>query len=292
MLIPLFLFLLAPQGEAPPPPPVLTQKVEKTYRIPYHLADTQHILVRARINGKGPYTFIMDTGAPEMFFAKDTAQKIGITPGKNSEATLDRVEIEGGAVVEKLKVRIADPSQLVGMNSLGLNDTRIEGVLGYSLLARFRIHLDLTQPRMLWTALKYTPPPPGFGPEEGGKPVEPSANYVAMENMNKSLAGMLPKRAEIQTVTRGFFGIEFTEGAEQLTIKAVLPASPAAEAGLKAGDVITQAALGEKEPQKLAQPSDALRLLGTVGPGESVVFTLLRGKETKTLTVKAGKAGL
>src|SRR5947209_7035965 len=126
MLISLLLALLLPQGEQPPPPPVLPNKAEKTYRIPYRLAETQHILVRARINGKGPYTFIMDTGAPELFFAKDTAQKIGITADKNSEATLDKLEVEGGAVIEKLKARIADPSQLIVMNVLGLNDTMTE----------------------------------------------------------------------------------------------------------------------------------------------------------------------
>ena len=291
MLIPLFLALLLPQDE-PPPPPALPHRAEKTYNIPYRLADTQHILVRAKINGKGPYTFIMDTGAPDLFFAKDTAQKIGITPGKQSEATLDRLEIEGGAVLEKLTVRIADPSQLTGMNALGINDTKIEGVLGYNVLARFRIELDLTRTKMLWTRLDYTPPAMAtLGEMTGGKPLQPSANYTAMENMNKSLGSLFPKKGENQTLLRGFFGIEFTEGTKDLRVKMVLPQSPAADAGLKAGDLLTQAALENKEAQKLTQTKDALQLLSGVAPGESVTFTVQRGSQTLKVSVKAGKGG-
>ena len=33
----------------------------ETYQVPYRLTDTQHILVRAKINGQGPFNFIVDT---------------------------------------------------------------------------------------------------------------------------------------------------------------------------------------------------------------------------------------
>jgi len=32
-----------------------------TYQIPYRLSETKHVIVRAKINGKGPYNFIVDT---------------------------------------------------------------------------------------------------------------------------------------------------------------------------------------------------------------------------------------
>src|SRR5436305_2039231 len=35
----------------------------KPVAVPYRLTDTQHVLVRAKINGKGPLNFILDTGA-------------------------------------------------------------------------------------------------------------------------------------------------------------------------------------------------------------------------------------
>src|SRR5436305_2886052 len=95
----LSLLLALGLGQPPAASPGAATSPAKTYRIPYKLADTQHILVRAKLNGKGPYTFIMDTGTPELFVAKDTAQKLGIVSDKNSEATIDKLEIEGGAAV-------------------------------------------------------------------------------------------------------------------------------------------------------------------------------------------------
>jgi hypothetical protein len=39
----------------------------KTYQVPYRLTVPKHILVRAKINGKGPFNFLLDTGAPALF---------------------------------------------------------------------------------------------------------------------------------------------------------------------------------------------------------------------------------
>ena len=51
---------LAPwaQGDEPPKPAV------KSYEVPYRLTAVKHIVVRAKINGKGPFNFILDTGRP------------------------------------------------------------------------------------------------------------------------------------------------------------------------------------------------------------------------------------
>src|SRR5438309_1629293 len=50
----------------------------KVYHVPYRLTDTQHIMVRAKINGKGPFNFIVDTGAPMLYVAEPVAKKIGL----------------------------------------------------------------------------------------------------------------------------------------------------------------------------------------------------------------------
>ncbi len=39
----------------------------ESIEVPYRLTVPKHILVRAKINGKGPYNFILDTGAPALF---------------------------------------------------------------------------------------------------------------------------------------------------------------------------------------------------------------------------------
>src|SRR6185369_5125756 len=48
------------------------------FEIPYKLTDTKHVLVRAKINGKGPFNMILDTGAPAVFITKPLAKRIGV----------------------------------------------------------------------------------------------------------------------------------------------------------------------------------------------------------------------
>src|SRR5215471_16372121 len=114
-------------------------QVGKSFRVPYRLTDTNHFLVRVRINGKGPFNFLVDSGAPALFIATETARKIGLKPDRDSFWTpVDRLEIEGGALLTKAKARVEDPYQLVGMNALGLPGASIDGILGFTILARFR----------------------------------------------------------------------------------------------------------------------------------------------------------
>ena len=52
----------------------------KTYLVPFKLTDTQHVMVRAKINGKGPFNFIIDTGAPLLYVSIPVAKKLGSSP--------------------------------------------------------------------------------------------------------------------------------------------------------------------------------------------------------------------
>ena len=108
--------------------PPLRADEPRSYQVPYRLTKTQHILVRAKINGKGPFNFILDTGAPVLFVATKAAKKAGVDPDKNGWGAFDKFEIEGGVPVPKAKGRVEDPFQLEGMNGLGLAGSRdVEG---------------------------------------------------------------------------------------------------------------------------------------------------------------------
>ena len=100
--------------------------------MPYRLTDTNHFLVRARINGKGPFNFLVDSGAPALFIATETAKKIGLKPDPDKFWTpIDRLDLEGGSRLTGVKARVEDPFQLVGMNALGLPGASIDGILGF-----------------------------------------------------------------------------------------------------------------------------------------------------------------
>src|SRR2546425_8947823 len=95
--------------------PAEEMKKSETFQVPYRLTDTKHILVRAKINGKGPFNFILDTGAPALFVATAVCGKLGIEADRGGWGTLERFEIEGGVVLDQVKSRIEDPFQLEGM---------------------------------------------------------------------------------------------------------------------------------------------------------------------------------
>src|SRR4051812_33005061 len=91
-------------------------KEPTTYHIPYKLTTTNHVMVRVKLNGKGPFNFIVDTGAPALFVATKVAKKAGAEAEKDSMGVFDTLELEGGLKMEKIEGMIADPFQLEGMN--------------------------------------------------------------------------------------------------------------------------------------------------------------------------------
>jgi hypothetical protein len=291
LLFLIFLFA-APSGQAAQTPPAAPAKASASYRIPFRLSDTKHLVIRAKINGHGPFNFIMDTGAPAIYLSKEAAKKAGVKPDELGWGLFDRMEIEGGAILEKVQSRIEEPMQLTGMNQIGLGGVHLDGVFGYSLLARFRIQLDLTQPAMTWTPLNIAPPRLlSLNELSGGEAITPSADFKAMEQLAK-MASSLLKRDPPTIVTRGFLGIELADEQETVRVHAVLPQSPAAAAGLMAGDQITKAGMESGELQTIRLSRDVRQLFATVAPGEVVRIGVLRAKKPMTLSVHAGKGGL
>ena len=63
------------QDRADPQAPKHDPQIGRSFQVPYRLTDTNHFLVRVRINGKGPFNFLVDSGAPALFIASETATK-------------------------------------------------------------------------------------------------------------------------------------------------------------------------------------------------------------------------
>src|SRR3954471_659296 len=112
---------LALAALAPAPEAKDDRQVGRSFQVPYRRTETNHFLVRVRINGKGPFNFLVDTGAPIIFVGTEAARKAGLKPEADEPLTrVDRIEFEGGAYLSQVKARVDDPFQLVGMNALGL----------------------------------------------------------------------------------------------------------------------------------------------------------------------------
>src|ERR1700742_2908668 len=99
----------------------------KSFRLPYRMTETNHFLVRVRIDGKGPFNFLVDTGAPHIFVGAEAAKKVGIVADPEEYFTpIGRVDFEGGASLTGMKARVEDIFQMVGMNALGLPGASID----------------------------------------------------------------------------------------------------------------------------------------------------------------------
>ncbi|HZW29970.1 MAG TPA: PDZ domain-containing protein [Isosphaeraceae bacterium] len=284
---------LDPPGGGPPP---RDPQIGQSFRVPYRLSDTNHFLVRVRINGKGPFNFLVDSGAPALFVATETAKKVGLVPARDSFWTpIDRLDIEGGARLAKVKARIEDPFQLVGMNALGIAGASIDGILGFTILARYRLEIDLTRDRMTWTRLDSEPRDPPVPPHKPGEPPRAPAGVQALSALGplaKGLAFLMGKQPEEQRHSRGFLGLEWSErvdgGRTSVQVRRVLKGSPAAKAGLEPGDRILRI-----EGREVPGLKEARAALAEVQPGDTVAVVVRRGSGADAreprLTLTAGE---
>lgn len=255
-----------------------TRVQDKGLRIPYRLTDTNHILVRAKINNKGPYNFIIDTGAPALFIATKVAREIGLEPGDDKWAMADKVEIEGGAVLEKVRARIEDPFQLTGMNAMGMAGVKLDGVLGYNVLALFKMEIDPTRRHMTWTRLEWNPgEPPSAKDIFGDNP--PRGDGGNTLELFAKLMSMLLGGGDKTVHARGYLGFE----ADGTTVTAVYEGSPADQAGLKKGDVIVRI-----KKKKISSPEELLKQVNTIAAGDTVKLKVKRGEEEIELELTAG----
>jgi hypothetical protein len=272
--------LLALHAEDKPDKKADDKKAEPSAKVevPYRLTDTKHLMVRAKINGKGPFNLIVDTGAPAVFITKNVAKKAKLETDEKDWASFDSFELEGGLKIDKVRARVEDLVQVDGMNSMGLAGVELHGVIGYQVLARFRVEYDLTSDKLVFEKLKFDPPP--LMPL-GGKG---NTDIQSMGPLVKTMAAMLGIKPNFDTVPRGFTGIVYEEKNNKVTIKSVLPDSPAEKAGLKAGDTIT-----EVKTVSIDSGKDLNKALAKAGIGTKWRFTVMRDGEEKEIVVELGK---
>ncbi|MGH9676371.1 MAG: PDZ domain-containing protein, partial [Candidatus Acidiferrum sp.] len=252
----------------------------KSFEIPFRLTVPKHVLVRAKINGKGPYNFILDTGAPALFVATKIAKKQGIEPDARGWGLVDRFEIEGGLVLDKVKGRIEDPFQLEGMNGLGLAGAELHGIIGYNILAKFRMEIDFTRDKMTWTRLDFNPSPPAG---MGGK-ANATGGMEVVASIMKMLGAFVGAKANPETAPRGFLGFDLADGGDNPVVRNVLGKGPAAIGGVMVGDVLTHI-----NGRGVVDRDDVIRLTKKLQAGATVKFTVTRDGQNKEIAVQAAR---
>lgn len=258
------------------------QKAAESYFVPFRVSDVKHVVIRVKVNGQGPFNFIVDTGAPAVYFGSEMAKKLGLTPKEEGFwKEFDNVEIEGGLKLDKIKVRVEEPFQLVGINKMNAAGIKYHGVMGYSALAQFQIEYDFTSPHLKWTRLDWKPPPPAA---MGSLSAGASANMKAMIGLSSFATALMPKKADAVLVYRGLIGIELSDKDGKVVISKVLPNTPAALAELKVDDVIVR--VNDKRTKTTA---DLQKALSSVGADQEVTFDISRDDSEKTIKLTTGR---
>jgi membrane-associated protease RseP (regulator of RpoE activity) len=249
----------------------------KAELVPFRLTDTNHTLVRVKINGKGPFNFIVDTGCPVFLIAEPVGKQVGLKVEKGW-SVLDKLELEGGLELTKVKARVETPFQITAMNRMGLPGVELHGLMGYTVLAKYKMDIDYTKKQMLWTPLAFDPPPP--------MPLGNKADTAGMDTM-VLLAEILSVLAGTgqppPPQPRGFFGFELEQKDKAVYVAKVLKKGPAAEAGLKKGDRILQA--GGKD---ISSIDGVLQQASKLTAGKTLSLTIERKNEKQELKITAG----
>ncbi len=272
--------------------------------VPYTLSQTNHLIVRLKINGHGPYNFVVDTGAPTLLVDEAIAQQIGLHPkGRRGAtrpttqpitqgwATIDRLDIEGGLSVAQVKCLVLTPYQITGMNAVGAAGMDLHGLMGYSVLARFKMDIDLTRHRMLWTPqpADYVPPPLRT-PGPAGAPDAREDRLESVGGLMKFFGPLIKSQMPGPPTPRGWIGIEFAQvgggdgDGPRPTVDRVLGDSPAEKAGVKPGDAVLMV-----DGHPVRHESDVTRVTDQLTPGDSVRLTVRRGPATREFKVTSGE---
>jgi len=197
----------------------------KAARVPFDLIKTQHMVVDIKINGKGPYRVIFDTGAPIILLNNKVAKESGIFPkdfrrpifspfGSMGDFKIKTLQL-GDLQVHDIKTIVMDhPTVTLISKALG----PIEGIVGFSFFARFRMTIDYQAKVMTFVPTKFEPP-------------DMIANVMKM-------LGSVNRTRVLAPAGQWGFQVHKDDRDEEpgVTVKLVLSGSPAEKAGMRAGD--------------------------------------------------------
>jgi hypothetical protein len=248
---------------------------DKPVTVPFELLKTRHMAIEVKLNGKGPYRLIFDTGAPFNVINNRIAKDSGVLDPKGKKQGMAMFgmgglqvvkEFEtGGAKLEKVPVMVMD-HPTVGMISQVLGP--IDGIVGFPFFARYRMTIDY-QKREL------TLVPNGYKP----------ADFLEAM-MAKMMAG--PSKDQAVLAPAGVWGLVVDKAADDedagVAVKEVLSGGAAEAAGLKAGDRLLTI-----DGRWTDTVSDTFAAAGTVKPGRAVVVVVKRGGKELKLKATPGR---
>jgi hypothetical protein len=166
--------------------------------LPFRLLNN-HVYVQATVNGKGPYTFIVDTGGHTLISPRLAAVAgLKVAGAATTSGAGEGKETTGFARYREIAlgpVRLTDqPAFITNIYDPAVEGIPVDGMIGFELFARFAVKLDYGAKAMTVSMF------PAFDPRGAGTPV-PFKFYDHLPNVRGSIGG-LPARFDIDTGSR------------------------------------------------------------------------------------------
>ena len=265
---------LARAGFRPQAPAKTATPAKTTVKamVPFSMLPSNHMVVQATINGKGPYRLIFDLGAPITLLSNQVSEASGVVKADAPRSFL--FSMRGEAEVAKLQVGDLTTTKLPvivldhpALKILGEVPGRpVDGIIGFTFFARYRTTIDYQANQMTFEPIDF--------------PIRD-----LLRELPDRLAGPKTIRRRV-LAPGGFWGLRLAKTTGNINsagvpIVAVLPGSPAALAGLQPGDVLTT--LNNRWTTSVA---DVYAAVADVQPGRDVSVVILRDGKEQTLTVK------
>ena len=252
------------EGSAKPP--------EEAATVPFELLASNHMLVKVMINGKGPYQFIFDLGAPITLVNNQAAEESGAVKadaprsflfGARGEAQADEFQL-GDLKATKVPLIVMDHPAIKVLGQVFKR--RIDGIVGYTFFARYKTTID-------YQALKMTFVPVHFKVRN------------LMQDLPERLLGPRVARQRV-LAPAGLWGLEVGERPAELSapgvpVLKVLPGSPVARAGLKVQDTLVSI-----DGRWTLSPTDTYAAAAAVPAGRTVPVVIQRGDHESTVFVQ------
>lgn len=276
-MIPYFLvslFLLSPQV------PIDV----KSATVPFEIIGSKHMAVLIKINGKGPYRVIFDTGAPISLISSKVARETGLIKSspKTGESSTSKpmTPMMGMYGMQKVKeFQVGDVKakdiQIIVMDhptvaAIGEVVGPIEGIVGFPFFAKFRTTVNYENKTMTMTPSSYEP------------------GDVMQSLMSTMMSGSKERKLYLSptTVWGVAVGKEKEDEEDGVEVVHLYPGSPAEQAGLKLGDrlLVIDGTWSDSI-------EDCYRAVSQVKAGRTIEVKVRRDGKEKVLKVET-KAGV
>ena len=127
--------------------------------VPFTLFDNR-VLVQASIDGSGPYTMIVDTGSDQLVVTPSVAQHLGLATrragfanGAGSGSAALALTHVPTVTIGSLKFSDVSAAVLdLGPIQRAIGFPKLDGVIGYNMLRRFRVRVDMDDAQLTFSS--------------------------------------------------------------------------------------------------------------------------------------------